>query len=142
MTTPYSHVQAVKPRIPAVELDNPRCGRLIVDHHGIIVGCDAGCEDLFGGSAAELIGCAISVLVPKLALTTVDHWLTPNIAFLSHCEIPFRTRQLDGTPFISALYFYRVAQGDALLTAVLVRELSPPVRVDPAKADESEWCLE
>ncbi len=146
MTTTYPQTAPKEPLTPLdIDLGKPTCGRFVLENDGTISSCDAGCETLFAASEHALVGKHISVLVPKLATSPrAEHWLNPNIVFLSHCEMPFRTKRLDGTPFISALYFYRIIQGGLPRIAVLVRELSPPTRPENATwlFRQSEWCLE
>ena len=81
-----------------------RCVQFVLDEDGTIVGCDPSCEQLFSAPERELVGRHISGLAPKLAATrAAGGWLSPSTLFLSHCDIPFRTRRVDGTPFMSAL---------------------------------------
>ena len=118
---------------------------MILDTHGVIVGCDAGSERLFAAAHRELVGRHISMLVPKLTATpSAGDWLSPTILFLSHCDTPFRTRRVDGTPFISALYFFQFTQDDESRIAVTVRDVSPQARgeQDSQRVTDAEWCLE
>jgi PAS domain-containing protein len=120
-------------------------GRLVVDEDGTIVSCDATCEELFEAPEKALVGRHISKLVPKLGAKRSRHgWLSPNVLFLSHCDIPFRTRRFDGTPFISALYFSPLANDELGRTQLLVRDITPQARFEfnPPRAWGGQWCVE
>jgi PAS domain-containing protein len=144
--TMYQPITAAKTAAPR-ELNAPDslCGRFVLDNDGVIASCDERCQQMFGAPESVLIGRHISVLVPKLAAKwSRTGWLSPNILFLSHCDIPFRTRRLDGTPFISALYFSRFTEHDQQRVAVLVRAASPQgcFGSDSTRVSNAAWCVE
>ncbi len=124
---------------------DPRCGRFVLDEHGVIVRCDKASEIMFGAAERVLVGRHISTLVPRLAAKcTWGGWLSPDILFLSHCEIPFRTRRFDGSPFISALHFFQFTEHNHQRVAVQVHDISTQGRVGAGSSRgwDSAWCLE
>ena len=120
-------------------------GRFVLDDTGVITRCDEQGQRMFGTADSVLVGRHISDLVPRLAAKDgCGGWLSPNILFLSHCDIPFRTRRLDGSSFISALYFSRVREHGRPHVTMLVRDISSlsAGHRESTQAPDSAWCLE
>ena len=121
------------------------CGRFVLDDTGVITRCDEQGQRMFGTAGGVLVGRHVSDLVPRLAAKEgCGGWLSPNILFLSYCDIPFRARRLDGSSFISALYFSRVTEHGRPHVTMLVRDISSlsAGHRESAQGAESAWCLE
>ena len=96
---------------------------IALDDNGFIEACSSACEMLFGYRRAELLGCHVSLLLPKLegiALITGNK-INPRLKYLCHCAIPFLARRRDGGIFSGELFFNRLDSAQPGLQ-VIVRD--------------------
>ena len=95
-----------------------------LNNDGLIQGCSAACEKLFGYLQADLLGRHVSVLLPKLGgmELVIRNEINPRLRYLSHCAIPFLARKSDGKSFAGEVFFNRLYGGDFGLQ-LIVRKL-------------------
>lgn len=95
-----------------------------LNQEGIIQGCSAASESLFGYMQADLLGRHVSILLPKLEgmELVIRNEINPRLRYLSHCAVPFLARKSDGKSFAGEVFFNRLYGGDFGLQ-LIVRKL-------------------
>jgi two-component system sensor kinase FixL len=68
------------------------CGCLMIDHKARILSFDAGCEQLFGFSCAEVMGQNVSLLMPPIQAHEHDGYLTRYLCGMSSGFIGKKSR--------------------------------------------------
>lgn len=87
---------------------------IALDDNGFIKACSTACEMLFGYRHTELLGCHVSLLLPKLegVALIIGNEINPRLKYLCHCAIPFLARRRDGGVFSGEVFFNRLNNTD------------------------------
>lgn len=104
--------------------NKPGVVAIALNDDGLIQGCSPACQKIFGYSQAELLGCHLSVLLPKLegVALVIKNEVNPRLKYLCHCAIPFLAKRSDGRNFAGEVFFNRLNSGKPGLQ-VIVRNL-------------------
>lgn len=103
---------------------HPNTATIALDDDGLIQSCSTSCEQLFGYRNAELLGCHVSLLLPKLegVALVISNEINPRLKYLCHCAIPFLAKRRDGGIFAGEVFFNRL-HNTGLGLQVIVRNL-------------------
>ncbi|MCX7170410.1 MAG: PAS domain-containing protein [Proteobacteria bacterium] len=99
----------------------------LLDHRGMIRGCNGASEHLFGYRRGEVVWRHISALLPQLADTDLvcDGQLNPRLLFLCRIGGYFRAQKQNGESFASDLYLLNLSNPGSSDLRMIVRPFRP-----------------
>lgn len=97
---------------------------LAVDDHGLVLECNATCEQRYGYRRDELEGRHIATLFPELQgfELVVDERVNSKLAFLCQSSVPFQARHRNGDALPSELFINRLGRHRVVILARSLRK--------------------